>query len=288
MKLAIIAGNGRFPFHVLEAARSQGHDITIIGIKEEASKDLEAAAAGPPKADLHWVSIGHLGTFLKILKEAGIRTAVMAGQVKHVKIFGFVPDLTAMALMTRLPARNTDALIGAVAELMREHGVELMNSAKFLEPMLAGAGQLSERAPNADESKDLEFGYRMADAIAGLDIGQTIAVKHQAVVAVEAMEGTDETIGRAGHLAGHGVTIVKVAKPNQDMRFDVPIVGLATIQAMRVAGATVLSIDAGKTLIFDREAFFASANEAGIAIVGRSLSRRSAEGAKTDESEGGT
>ena len=269
MKLAIIAGNGRFPFHVLEAARSQGHDITIIGIKEEASKDLEAAAAASPKADLHWVSIGHLGTFLKILKEAGIRTAVMAGQVKHVKIFGFVPDLTAMALMTRLPARNTDALIGAVAELMREHGVELMNSAKFLEPMLAGAGQLSERAPNADERKDLEFGYGMADAIAGLDIGQTIAVKHQAVVAVEAMEGTDETIGRAGHLAGRGVTIVKVAKPNQDMRFDVPIVGLATIQAMRVAGATVLSIDAGKTLIFDRDAFLASANEAGIAVVGR-------------------
>ena len=205
MKIAIIAGNGRFPFLVLEAARSQGHDITIIGIKEEASKDLEAAAAGPPKADLHWVSIGHLGTFLKILKEAGIRTAVMAGQVKHVKIFGFVPDLTAMALMTRLPARNTDALIGAVAELMREHGVELMNSAKFLDPMLAGAGQLSERAPNAEESKDLEFGYRMADAIAGLDIGQTIAVKHQAVVAVEAMEGTDETIGRAGHLVGVNV-----------------------------------------------------------------------------------
>src|SRR5688572_28821952 len=195
MKLAIIAGNGRFPFHVLEAARSQGHDITIIGIKEGASKDLEAAAAGPPKADLHWVSIGHLGTFLKILKEADIRTAVMAGQAKHVKILGLVPDLTAMALMTGLPARNTAALSGAVAELMREHGVELMNSAKFLEPMVAGAGQLSERAPNADERKDLEFGYRMADAIAGLDIGQTIAVKHQAVVAVEAMEGTDETIG---------------------------------------------------------------------------------------------
>jgi UDP-2,3-diacylglucosamine hydrolase len=269
VKLAIIAGNGRFPFLVLDAARSLGHDVTVIGIKEEASTELEAAAAGPPKADLHWVSIGHLGTFLKILKDAGIKTAVMAGQVKHVKIFGFVPDLTAMSLMTRLKARNTDALIGAVADLMREHGVELMNSAKFLEPMLAAAGQLSDRAPNEEERKDLEFGYRMADVIAGLDIGQTIAVKHQAVVAVEAMEGTDETIGRAGHLAGHGVTIVKVAKPRQDMRFDVPIVGLATIQAMRVAGATVLSIDAGRTLIFDRDAFFTSANEAGIAVIGR-------------------
>jgi UDP-2,3-diacylglucosamine hydrolase len=269
MKLAIIAGNGRFPFLVLDAARSLGHHITIIGIKEEASKDLEVAAAAPPKADLHWVSIGHLGTFLKILKDAGIKTAVMAGQVKHVKIFGFVPDLTAMALMARLSSRNTDSLIGAVADLMREHGVELINSAKFLEPMLARPGQLSERTPTADERKDLEFGYRMADVVAGLDIGQTIAVKHQAVVAVEAMEGTDETIARAGHLAGDGVTIVKVAKPKQDMRFDVPIVGLGTIQAMRIAGARVLSIDAGKTLIFDREAFLASANEAGIAVVGR-------------------
>jgi UDP-2,3-diacylglucosamine hydrolase len=271
VKIAIIAGNGRFPFLVLDAARSQGHDVTLIGIKEEASKDLEAAAAGPPRADLHWVSIGHLGTFLKILKDGQIKTAVMAGQVKHVKIFSIVPDLTAMAMMARLATRNTDSLIGAVANLMREHGVELINSAQFLQPLLAGAGQLSARAPNEAERKDLEFGYRMADVIAGLDIGQMIAVKHQAVVAVEAMEGTDETIARAGHLAGDGVSIVKVAKPNQDMRFDVPIVGLATIQAMRRVGATVLSVDAGKTLIFDREAFFASANEAGIAVVGRAV-----------------
>ena len=268
MKLAIIAGNGRFPFLVLDAARSLGHDVTVIGIKEEASKDLETAAqhAGAP---MHWVSIGHLGTFLRIFKEAQITTAVMAGQVKHVKIFGFVPDLTAMALLAKLTARNTDSLIGAVADLMREHGIELMNSAKLLEPMLAAAGHLSARGPTPEEQKDLEFGYRMADVIAGLDIGQTIAVKHQAVVAVEAMEGTDETIARAGHLAGDGVAIIKVAKPKQDMRFDVPIVGLATIQAMRVAGAKVLSLDAGKTLIFDRDAFFASADEAGIAIVGR-------------------
>jgi DUF1009 family protein len=268
-RIAIIAGNGRFPFLVLDAARSLGHDITIVGIKEEASKDLEVAAAGPPKADMHWVSIGQLGTFLKILKDAEIKTAVMAGQVKHVKIFGFVPDATAMAMMFKLGTRNTDSLIGAVADLMREHGIELINSTQFLQPLLAGEGQLGERVPSQDELKDLEFGYRMADAIAGLDIGQTIAVKHQAVVAVEAMEGTDETIARAGHLAGDGVAIIKVAKPNQDMRFDVPIVGLATIQAMRLAGAKVLSIDAGKTLIFDREAFLASANEGGIAVVGR-------------------
>lgn len=277
-KLGLIAGNGRFPFLVLDAARSLGYDVTVIAIKEEADGDLPdaAARAGAP---MHVVSIGQLGTFLKILADAKITQAVMAGQVKHVKIFGgFVPDLTAMALFAKLATRNTDSLIGAVADLMRERGVELVNSAKFLEPLLAGEGQLSDRVPSEAQHKDLQFGYRMADAIAGLDIGQTVAVKHQAVVAVEAMEGTDETIARAGHLAGDGVTIIKVAKPNQDMRFDVPIVGLATIQAMRISGAKVLSVDAGKTLIFDKDAFLASANEAGIAIVGRSLSRRSLDG----------
>ena len=279
MKIGLIAGNGRFPFLVLDAARSLGYDVTIIALKEEALPEIDEAAAREPKATVHWISIGQLGAFLKILKDAGLTQAVMAGQVKHIKIFGgFVPDLTAMSLLSRVKAMNTDALIAAVADLMREHGVELINSTAFLEPLLAGAGQLSQRAPNEVERKDLEFGYRMADAIAGLDIGQTIAVKHQAVVAVEAMEGTYETIGRAGHLAGAGVTIVKVAKPNQDLRFDVPIVGLATIQAMRVAGATALSLDAGRALIFDREAFFALANEAGIAIVGRSLPRRSDSG----------
>ncbi len=277
MHIGLIAGNGRFPFLVLDAARAMGHQVTVIAITEEASKEIEEAAARPPAAGVHWISIGQLGAFLKILDDNGITQAVMAGQVKHVKIFGgFVPDMTAMSLMGRLKGMNTDALIGAVADLMREHGVELVNSAKFLEPLLAGDGQLSDRAPNEAERKDLEFGYRMADTIAGLDIGQTIAVKHQAVVAVEAMEGTDETIARAGFLAGDGVAIVKVAKPNQDMRFDVPIVGLATIQAMRRAGAKVLSIDAGRTLIFDRDAFFASANEAGIAVVGRA-----AEGAES-------
>ena len=270
MKIGLIAGNGRFPFLVLDAARSLGYEVTIIAIKEEASKEIEEAAARDPRAVVHWVAIGQLGTFLKILKDAGLSQAVMAGQVKHIKIFGgFIPDMTAMSLISRLTSMNTDALIAAVADLMRENGVELINSTTFLQPLLAGAGQLSVRAPNEFERKDLAFGYGMADAIAGLDIGQTIAVKHQAVVAVEAMEGTDETIGRAGHLAGEGVTIIKVAKPNQDMRFDVPIVGVATIQAMRLAGAKVLSLDAGRSLIFDREAFFASANEAGIAIVGR-------------------
>src|SRR6186997_3649338 len=277
-RLGLIAGNGRFPFLVLDAARAMGYEIVVIAIKEEASKEIEEAAARSPRADVHWVSIGQLGTFLKILKDANLTEAVMAGQVKHIKIFGgFVPDLTAMSLMGRLKGMNTDALIGAVADLMRERGVELVNSATFLDPMLAREGQLSDRAPTEAERKDLEFGYRMADAIAGLDIGQTIAVKHQAVVAVEAMEGTDEVIGRAGHLAGPGVRIVKVAKPNQDMRFDVPVVGIATIQAMRVAGANALSVDAGKTLMIDGEAIVRSADEAGITIVGRAVSGSSAK-----------
>jgi DUF1009 family protein len=171
--------------------------------------------------------------------------------------------------LKKLTSRTTDGLIGAVAGVMSEHGIELIDSTTLLTPLLARPGVLTRRAPSEDELRDFAFGYRMADVIAGLDIGQTIAVKHQAVVAVEAMEGTDEVIGRAGHLAGPGVRIVKVAKPKQDMRFDVPVVGFATIKAMRVAGASALSIDAGKTLVLDGDAVFASANEGGIAIVGR-------------------
>jgi DUF1009 family protein len=276
MKLGLIAGNGRFPFLVLDAARSMGHEVTVVAIREEAFKDLEEAAATPgPAVSLHWISLGQLGGWLKILKQAGVSRAVMAGQVKHTKIFagGIVPDMTALSVLTRLKSRNTDAIIAAVADVMRDHGVELIDSTALLQPMLASEGVMSRRAPSSDEQKDLEFGYRMADAIAGLDIGQTIAVKHQAVVAVEAMEGTDETIARAGHLAGPGVAIVKVAKPGQDMRFDVPVVGLATIQAMRLAGATLLSLDAGRALMFERDTMLASANEAGIAVVGRATSR---------------
>ncbi len=270
MKLGLIAGNGRFPFLVLDAARSLGYDVTIIALKEEAAPELDAAAARQPRAAVHWISIGHLGAFLKILKEAGLTRAVMAGQVKHVKIFGgFVPDLTAMALLARVKAMNTDALIAAVADLMREHGVELIDSTAFLAPLLADAGQMGQRAPSDRERQDLAFGYRMADAIAGLDIGQTIAVKHAAVVAVEAMEGTDVVIARAGQLAGPGVSIIKVAKPAQDMRFDVPIVGVPTIEAMARAGATVLSLDAGRALMFDKSQMITAADDAGIAIVGR-------------------
>nr|MBA3886548.1 UDP-2,3-diacylglucosamine diphosphatase LpxI [Acidobacteriota bacterium] len=210
-----------------------------------------------------------------ILREAGVTEAVMAGQVKHVKIFsGIIPDLTLLSVLTKLKARNTDALISAVAEVMRGKGIELLDSTAFLAPLLAREGVLTMRAPDDPEQADFEFGYGMADAIAALDIGQTIAVKDKAVVAVEAMEGTDDVIARAGQLAGPGARVVKVAKPDQDMRFDVPVIGLATVAAMRAAAVSALSIDAGRTLVLDGEAVYAAANDAGIAIVGRPRSRQ--------------
>jgi len=270
MKLGLIAGNGRFPFLVLDAARAQGHDVTVIAVKEETFPDLAGAAAGHAAA-LHWISLGQLGTCISLLQAAGVTHAVMAGQVKHTKIFsgGIIPDLTFMSVLRRLATKNTDGLIGAVAQVLREKGIELIDSTALLQPLLAGVGVLTRRAPDEDEQKDFAFGYRMADTIAGLDIGQAIAVKQQAVVAVEAMEGTDAVIARAGQLAGAGVRIVKVAKPKQDMRFDVPVIGVATIEAMRAAGATALSVDAGKTLVIDGPAVFAAADAAGIAVVGR-------------------
>jgi DUF1009 family protein len=269
MRLGLIAGNGRFPFLVLDAARAQGHEVTVVAVKEEAFPELADAAAREPKASLHWVSLGQLGTCIRILKDAGATRAVMAGQVKHVKIFsGIVPDLTLLSVLTKLRARNTDALISAVAEVLREHGIELMDSTSLLEPLMAREGTLTRRAPTPEEQADLAFGYRMADAIAGLDVGQSIAVRDKAVVAVEAMEGTDQMIRRAGELAG-GVRIVKVAKPNQDMRFDVPVVGAATIAVLKAAGATMLSVDAARTLLVDGQAVIDAADAAGIAIVGR-------------------
>ena len=272
MRLGLIAGNGRFPFLVLEAARAAGHDVTVVAAKEETFPELTEAAKRTG-SEIHWVSLGQLGTCISLLKKAGVSHAVMAGQVKHTKIFslGITPDWTMAKVLGKLMSRNTDGVIGAVAGVLRENGIELMDSTALLTPLLASPGVLTGRPPTEEEQKDLAFGYRIADQIAGLDVGQTVAVKHQAVVAVEAMEGTDEVIARAGHLAGPGVAIIKVAKPKQDMRFDVPVIGFATIQAMRVAGAAVLSIDAGKTLVLDREAVLASANEAKITIVGRSL-----------------
>jgi DUF1009 family protein len=273
-RIGIIAGNGRFPFLALQGARSLGHDVTLVAVKEEASAELEQAARAA-NADYHVVSLGHLGKCIKILKAAGATQAVMAGQVKHVQIFGgVIPDLTLLSVLTRLRSKNTDALISAVADVMRGEGIELLESTAFLGPLLARDGVLTKRPPDEQELADFEFGYGMADAIAGLDIGQTIAVKDKAVVAVEAMEGTDEAISRAGALAGRGVRIVKVAKPNQDMRFDVPVIGVATVRVMQQAGATALSVDAERTLVIDGDRVFTAADEAGITIVGRPRSRQ--------------
>jgi DUF1009 family protein len=274
MRLGLIAGNGRFPFLVLDAARGAGHDVTIIALKEEAFPDLETLAARAPAAAFHWISLGQLGTWISTLKAAGVTQAVMAGQVKHTKLFAdIMPDMTALGVLMRLRARNTDAIISGVADALRAHGIELIDSTTFLTPLLARAGVLTRRTPTDGEQADLDFGYRIADAVAGLDIGQTIAVKSAAVVAVEAMEGTDAIIARAGQLAGSGVTVIKVAKPGQDMRFDVPVVGVSTIEAMKAAGGTVLSIDAGKTLMIEGDAVINAADEAGICIVGRVGSR---------------
>jgi hypothetical protein len=270
MRLGLIAGNGRFPFLVLDAARAQGHDVVVVAAEEEASQELNEAARHHGSS-IHWVSLGQLGQCVSLLTREGVTHAVMAGQVKHAKLFshGIVPDLLFLKVLKQLASRNTDGLIGAVANVLRERGIELIDSTALLRPLLAREGVLTTRGPNDDERKDFEFGYKMADAIAALDIGQTVAIRQQAVVAVEAMEGTDEVIARAGRLAGAGVSVVKVAKPNQDMRFDVPVIGVATIRAMRTAGASALSIDAGRTLVIDGDAVFSAADEAGITIVGR-------------------
>ena len=270
MHLGLIAGNGRFPFLVLDAARTAGHDVTVIALQEETFPDLAEAAARPPAAAVHWISLGQLGTCIKLLTGAGVTHAVMAGQVKHTKLFAdIVPDMTLMGILMRLKTRNTDAVISGVADVLRDHGISLIDSTALLAPLLARDGVLTRRAPDDDQRADLEFGCRIADAIAALDIGQTIAVKSAAVVAIEAMEGTDAVIARAGQLAGAGVRIVKVAKPNQDMRFDVPVVGVSTITAMRAAAADALSVDAGKTLMIDGDAVIRAADAAGICIVGR-------------------
>ncbi len=269
--LGLIAGNGRFPLLVLDAARALGHDVTVVAIKEETGADLaeRAAALGAP---LHAVSLGQLGRCIELLRQAGCRQAVMAGQVKHAKLFaGITPDWTLMQVLMRLRAKSTDALISAIADVMRGKGIELIDSTTFLQPLLAREGHLAGPPPDDTARADMAFGYRMADAIAGLDIGQTVVVKDQAVVAVEAMEGTDETIRRAGRIAGPGASVIKVAKPQQDMRFDVPVVGLPTIAVLREAGIRLLSIDAGRTLVLDGQAVADAADEARVTVVGRPL-----------------
>jgi DUF1009 family protein len=259
----LIAGNGRFPFLVLEGARSQGIELAVIAIKEEADPDLAKVVQR-----LHWVSLGELSKTINLLHQEGVTQAVMAGQVKHNKIFSAIrPDWKLAKLLFALPKKSTDSLIGAVAKVLEDEGIRLVDSTVFLKPLLPEAGVLTRRRPSAEESADMAYGLGVARNIAAMDIGQTIVVSSQACVAVEAMEGTDETISRAARLAaGKPLVVVKVSKPKQDMRFDVPVVGLPTIATMKASGATALAIDALRTLLFDRQALIAEANEAGIAM----------------------
>jgi DUF1009 family protein len=270
VSIGLIAGNGTFPFLVLRAARRLRHEVTIVAIKGEAFPELETLAAELGGTTLEWISLGQLGRCIATLQRHGVSRAVMAGQVKHVKLFTDVmPDLTMLSVLGRLVTKNTDALISGIADVLLKHGVTLMDSTELLADLLARPGVMTRGRPSAAMQADFAFGYPIADAIGGLDIGQTIVVKDRAVVAVEAMEGTDEAILRAGTLAGAGARVVKVAKPRQDMRFDVPVVGVATITTMRAAGIDGLSIDAGRTLMLDGEDFLRAADEAGIVVVGR-------------------
>jgi UDP-2,3-diacylglucosamine hydrolase len=259
----LIAGNGDFPFLVLEGARSRGIEMAVIAIREEASPRLEREAKR-----LHWISLGELSRGIDLLHREGVKHAVMAGQVQHNKLFSAIrPDWRLAKLLLSLPAKNTDSLIGAIARVLQEEGIELVDSTSFLGPLLASAGSLTRRSPDESEAADIEYGRTIGRQIAGLDVGQTVVVRDRACVAIEAMEGTDETIERAARVAGgRRLVVVKVSKPRQDMRFDVPVVGTKTIEVMIRANATVLAIDAGRTLVFDREAVVRAADEAGISI----------------------
>ena len=263
----LIAGNGRFPFLVLEGARQQGIDMAVIAIKEEAALELADAAKR-----IHWVSLGELSKTIDLLHQEGVTQAVMAGQVKHNKIFSSIrPDWKLTKLLFSLTSKNTDALIGGVAKILEDEHIHLVDSTLFLQPLIPAAGVLTRRAPDAQEAADIAYGLGIARKISAMDVGQTIVVSDQACVAVEALEGTDETIARAARLtAGRGketpLVVIKVSKPGQDMRFDVPVIGLPTVEQMQSSGATALAIDAGRTLLFDREKLLELADAAGIAI----------------------
>ncbi len=263
MKFGLIAGNGAFPFLVIEGAKKQGASLAVVAIREETDKRIEEIAE-----KVLWISIGQLGKMISFFKKEGVEQAIMAGQVKHVQIFsGSLPDFRMIRMLWNLPQRNTDALIGGVADEMRREGIELIDSTYFIQDKLAREGVLSKRKPDANELGNIEYGLKVANEIARLDLGQTIVVRAKACVAIEAMEGTDEVIKRAGELAKGKLTVVKVAKPNQDMRFDVPVVGVPTIQMMIEAGATCLCLTAGKLLIFDREEMLQLANKHKISVV---------------------
>ncbi len=259
----LIAGNGQFPFLVLEGARSQGIEMAVIALCEEASPALERVATR-----LHWVSLGELGKALELLHQEGVNKAVMAGQVKHNKLFSSIrPDWKLAKLLMSLPLKNTDSLIGAVARVLEAEGIELVDSTAFLKPLVPEPGVLTRRAPDAGEAADIAYGRRIARQIASLDLGQTVIVRERACVAIEAMEGTDEAIERAARITGQArLVVVKVSKPRQDMRFDVPVVGLSTVEVMKRTNATALAVDARRTLLFDRTRLLNAADAAGIAI----------------------
>jgi DUF1009 family protein len=277
-KLGLIAGNGRFPFLLLDAARAHGLTVVVAAIKEETDPEIDARAAADPAIRVQWMSLGELSRLIETFRAEGVTHAVMAGQVRHTQIFSSIrPDWRLAKLLLNLRTRNTDMLLGAVAKVLSDEGIELISSTHYLEPLLAKPGALSQRAPTDDEQKDIAYGRTVARGLATWDLGQTVVIAAQACVAVEAMEGTDATIERAGALMrrlrdpastlSRSLTVVKVAKPNQDMRFDVPVIGVATIEAMARAGATCLAIEAGRTLLFDAAATIAAADHAAIAIV---------------------
>src|ERR1041384_1019486 len=262
MKLGLIAGNGSFPFLVVEGARKAGVEVAVAAIREETDPQIERVAD-----NLTWVGVGQLGKMLRFFQKQGVEKAIMAGQVKHVQIFSSsIPDLRMVKMLLRLPRKNTDALIGAVANELASEGIELIDSTHFLKDYLAQPGVISKRAPDGREYDNIEYGLEVAHEIARLDLGQTIVVRDRACVAIEAMEGTDAVIRRAGDLGRGRLTVVKIAKPNQDMRFDVPVVGLSTIQTMIDTGATCLCLTADKTLMFEREKMIQLANKNKIAI----------------------
>jgi len=265
VKYGLIAGNGRFPIVALETARTLGHEVVAIGIQEEASKDIE-----PLAARTYWISLGELSKLIDILKKEGITEIMMTGQVKHTKIFSSIrPDWRLAKLLFSLREKNTDALIGGVAKVLADEGIELVDSTRLLKSLLAGEGVLTKRKPDTDEAKEIQYGRRIANALAGFDIGQSVAIAERACVAVEAMEGTDAMLRRAAELAnGKPLRLVKVARRRKHLLFDVPVAGLQTIDVMRETNTTALAVDAGRTLLFDKEELLARANEAGIAIVG--------------------
>ncbi len=267
MHYGLIAGNGKFPFLVVEGARRAGVQLAVAAIREETDPAIERAVAAAD-GRVAWVGIGQLGRMIRFFKREGVERAIMAGQVKHVQIFsGALPDLRMLKMLVSLPRRNTDALIGGVAQELAREGIELIDSTYFLQDQLPTEGVLTRRAPDERERGDIEYGLEVAREIARLDLGQTIVVRARACVAIEAMEGTDAVIHRAGELARGRLTVVKVAKPNQDMRFDVPVVGVPTISAMVEAGATCLCITSGKTLMFDREEMIRLAEKHRLSVV---------------------